>query len=72
MLFYLGVRNQGTKASTDAKIPTTAPTNFFETENINSATIGIYSPVPYKTSEFVFTTKKLLHNVYTDRKSEGT
>ena len=42
---------------TDAKIPTAALTNIFETENIRSATVGIYSPVPYKSSEFVFTTK---------------
>lgn len=71
MLVYLGLRNQETKVSTDVKKPITAPTNFLETENNKSATVRIYSPILFRISEFVFTTKKLLHNIYTERKSQG-
>ena len=71
MLVYLGVRNQETKVFTDFKKPITAPTNFLETENKKSVTVGIYSPILFRMSEFIFTTKKLLYNIYTERKSQG-
>ena len=70
--FYLGVRSQTTKRSTDATSSPATSTNVFKTKYGNSAAFIIHTLVPYKSSERGFITKNCLYSKYIDRRSQGT